>query len=861
MDDGAAGGGSGSSGLLRKFREAQADRAEADKTVAALRSMLLARGETDGSIDATIDEVLFKGLKGAHGVPGRGEAPTVAFGASRELLMRELRSMRARAAASRGVITEMTDGGKSIGGGGDLGARKALSSVAAALEHLAENGWGKKDGVAHVTFAGMDTGLHRRARSANPPGEPASGGGRRRTPRSSNASPRSSRRATPRVSSSTLGGPAGRAAGGSDVVALNAMGARMQQRLEQQLRALERSQRLLEERHREESARLEREMMEKAETARRAEEAAREAEERAAAAAKEAVDASSASLRALRSEEDVGATEEPGEATDLLRERAAEELRASTESVQAEAAAAAAAAAAAKQVREAEAMRAQLEEFRARAAEEREELHRRQTLEVERQQAAAAAELNRVIAAGFERQESAMKDALNAAAVREEAALREVTRRAVEEAAKHAGSLERDLGAARAEARALREEVAASDATKHEVKALQRRLLAAQVDARLGWAEVQKLHLARMARMEAAMGGFNQREEMLLTELNECRVQLEIETREHARLRETHREVVAEAAAGREARHASEVDAAKAAEAAAAARDAAVREVSRAREAASRDVANVRAHFESLAAAGKPRADAALSAAVESLHAELAEARRQRSVTEADLFNAMRVLRGYSADLAAARQELVALHAAEMRRQERAVAEDTERAALEEAKAKALGTNLRLGGLGGGDTGRGSPSGPPSSSQHAADDASGSGVDRNDSPLVRAYLGVSDAAGPGKDWVGKGAPSMASGVHGVMGVSGGVVTGGDVTGVGAAGVDVVAMARRRLESAGRKTTAGGPTVGGLAEADLEAGGRSPPVRPRSPEVEGLLGKSEEARGRLEELARTLRGTE
>ena len=27
-------------------------------------------------------------------------------------------------------------------------------------------------------------------------------------------------------------------------------------------------------------------------------------------------------------------------------------------------------------------------------------------------------------------------------------------------------------------------------------------------------------------RMEAAMGGFNQREEMLLTELNECRVQL-----------------------------------------------------------------------------------------------------------------------------------------------------------------------------------------------------------------------------------------------------------------------------------------------------------------------------------------------
>ena len=140
-----------------------------------------------------------------------------------------------------------------------------------------------------------------------------------------------------------------------------------------------------------------------------------------------------------------------------------------------------------------------------------------------------------------------MKDAMEASARREEAALREVTKRAAVEAAKHAGTLERDLGAARAEARALREEVAASDATRHEVKALQRRLLAAQVDARIGWQEVQKLHLARMERMEAAMGGFNHREETLLTELNECRVQLEIETREHARLRETHREVAAEA--------------------------------------------------------------------------------------------------------------------------------------------------------------------------------------------------------------------------------------------------------------------------------------------------------------------------
>ena len=103
-------------------------------------------------------------------------------------------------------------------------------------------------------------------------------------------------------------------------------------------------------------------------------------------------------------------------------------------------------------------------------------------------------------------------------------------------------------------------------------------------------------------------------------------------------------------------RYATELSAARAGEAAAAARDAAVREVSKAHQTALSDIAIVRAHFETLSATGKPRADAALAAAVESLTAELAEARRQRSAVEADLFEAMRKLRGYSADLAAARQ-------------------------------------------------------------------------------------------------------------------------------------------------------------------------------------------------------------
>ena len=98
---------------------------------------------------------------------------------------------------------------------------------------------------------------------------------------------------------------------------------------------------------------------------------------------------------------------------------------------------------------------------------------------------------------------------------------------------------------------------------------------------------------------------------------------------------------------------------------------------------------------------------------------------------------------------------------------------------------------------------------------------------------------------------------MMSGVHSLVGVGGGAVTGGDVTGVGAGGVDVVAMARRRLEIA--KSPAGSPGGGGggggvgSGGGNLEGGENRPP-RVESPDMKSLLKGSEEARARLEALA-------
>jgi hypothetical protein len=255
---------------------------------------------------------------------------------------------------------------------------------------------------------------------------------------------------------------------------------------------------------------------------------------------------------------------------------------------------------------------------------------------------------------------------------------------------------------------------------------------------------------------------------------------------------------------------------------------------------------------------------------------------KQRAAVEADLFEAMRKLRGYSADLAAARQELIALHAEKLLRQELDASDAATAADVARAAATGAGALGRFGGFG--SNRGGSPS--AESPHHTF----GSGAALISPPSAGAgargassSFGGAAAAAPGASlspgalesgWVGKGAPSMMSGVHGLVGVSGRAATGADVTGVGAAGVDVVAMARRRLElskspsgspgggggggSQGvRSSSPGGGGLGSLTESDLggedrRSGGGA--KTPGSPEINALLKGSEEARARLEVLA-------
>ena len=208
--------------------------------------------------------------------------------------------------------------------------------------------------------------------------------------------------------------------------------------------------------------------------------------------------------------------------------------------------------------------------------------------------------------------------------------------------------------------------VAAAEASAavREVAKLQKRLLAAQVDARLGWRETQKLHAARMENMAAKLVEYTSREQRLSDELHKCGVQLELERREHARLRGMHAEMWKETSVARRGRYEAELAASTAAEGAAA-RDAAVREISKSRDVALAEMARLRAHYESIAAANpKAQGKAEAATVVEALNAELAEALRQRRSVEGDLQDALRRLRLHAADLVASRREILSLREA-----------------------------------------------------------------------------------------------------------------------------------------------------------------------------------------------------
>ena len=692
--------------LLAKFRRAQADRAEQDKVIAAMRGLLRRAGASPEMIDRAVDRELFPGVENPS------DESVVAPGSSRELLMREVRRLRAREKAASGVVTAKTGGPRAPGGGGSFEARSRLAAVAAALEDVADGrapaaslgtvGVVGTVGIVGTVAAPLPVAL---ASPGMPPPPPPV------------AIP------PPSPSPSVLSDIDGAAA-------MDALERRLGRQLEHQARMMEATTRQLEAQHREDTARLEREAKARAEEVKRAR---RESEQLVAETAERVVDVARRSLPQTPVPtprgRDIGAREEPGgdgggrgdkaadkasdKAAMKMNERMAEVIDDLVDELRLGAETAAERDETRKQEHALVAKR--LEEvtkshsvnLKAAKADiarvTRDEIAKLDKVSEERSRDLAATVLasEQVVSLrveeGIERNASEVKAAVEVARTKEEAArakdIAEVAEK-IDEAATaataRAAALERELAAAlerlelelvgaRGETAKIRREfeetahsraetrVAAAEASAavREVAKLQKRLLAAQVDARLGWRETQKLHAARMENMAAKLVEYTSREQRLSDELHKCGVQLELERREHARLRGMHSEMWKETSVARRGRYEAELAASTAAEAAAAARDAAVREISKSRDVALAEMARLRAHYESLAAANpKAQGKAEAATVVEALNAELAEALRERRSVEGDLQDALRRLRLHAADLVASRREILSLREA-----------------------------------------------------------------------------------------------------------------------------------------------------------------------------------------------------
>ena len=589
--------------LLAKFRRAQADRAEQDKVIAAMRGLLRRAGATPEMIDRAVDRELFPGVENPS------DESVVAPGSSRELLMREVRRLRAREKAASGVVTAKTGGPRAPGGGGSFEARSRLAAVAAALEDVVGT-----VGIVGTVAAPLPVAL---ASPGMPPPPPPV--------------------AIPPPSPSVLSDIDGAAA-------MDALERRLGRQLEHQALMIEATTRQLEAQHREDTARLEREAKARAEEVKRAR---RESEQLVAETAERVVDVARRSLPQTPVPtprgRDIGAREEPGgdgggrgdkaadkasdKAAMKMNERMAEVIDDLVDELRLGAETAAERDESRKQEHALVAKR--LEEvtkshsMNLKAAKAdiarvtRDEIAKLDKVNEERARDLAATVLasEQVLSIrveeGVERNASEVKAAVEVARTKEEAArakdiadVAEKIDEAATAATARAASLERELAAAlerlelelvgaRGETAKIRREfeetahtraetrVAAAEASAavREVAKLQKRLLAAQVDARLGWRETQRLHAARMENMAAKLVEYTSRERRLSDELHERGVQLELERREHARLRGMHAEMWKETSVARRGRYEAELAASTAAEAAAAARGAAVREI------------------------------------------------------------------------------------------------------------------------------------------------------------------------------------------------------------------------------------------------------------------------------------------
>ena len=680
--------------LLTKFRALQTDLAERDKTVEALKDMLRRGGAPETAIDRHVAKHLFPGVDvsaiGATPVAAsaatgtssvelgtdakRGNPLGIVPGASRELMEREIRSLRARLASTSGVVTRMTSNRRAAGGGGDFAARDELSRVASLLERLGED---------------MDGGGDR--------GEGRLGG-------------ISAAKAKSAAESESSRGALDRSSGGA--FREDGMEARLAARLDGQTA-------LLRDWRDDESARLREELAEKAGEAR----SARDAAARAAANLRDAERATDA-LRVKHAE----ATAEARASADSARRASAavaETLRETLEQLRG------------TLERQVAATRGVVGDVAAADEQRsvfRDDVLSRLDAHAAALEAAAAAEASRRAAAeaAHEADEATFATLCETAA----ASTRDAAERA-RDAADVIEAMASDVRFVRNEVesrsselanesndrdltvREAREAASTAAATLKEVRLTQRRLLAAHAEAR-ETSERTRADVAANARR------FEEKELETRASLRDARAGLKAETEKNARLRRELDAAETKAEDAADARYAAELDAARAAEAARATRDAAMREIAESRADATRRLSEARAAYEAEidkasaveaarnsqperpeafsepndpefafsqqkptadvpavrvalffpgaeeeaeeAARARAAAEAARAAIVLAAKAEADAHARARAAAEADAREAARMLRERAADLAAARAEIHMLRAALRRR-------------------------------------------------------------------------------------------------------------------------------------------------------------------------------------------------
>lgn len=576
---------SSTSGLLAKFRALQTDLAERDKTVEALKDMLRRGGAPETAIDRHVAKHLFPGVDvsavrsgegdGTGAKSARAETSTrksseredarrgnplgIVPGASRELMEREIRSLRARLAATSGVVTRATSNRRAVGGGGDFAARDELSRVASVLERLGEDIGTEKSSTS------VETKAETKADKSGFGADTTEGRAR-------------SKGALDRVGNVTS----------SAASSAQGMEARLAARLENQTA-------LLRDWREEEATRLREELMEKAGEAR----SAREAATRALAKLRDAEKAMDA-LRVTHAEATLearacaNAARSASETVAARLRETLEQLRSSVETqiVETRVVAGRVATMDATQKTASSSFRADvLSRLDAHASAletaAADEARRRSEAEEQHERDEATFAMLCETAAASTRDAAARsRDAADALD-----AISENVRFVRDEITKQNETLASDLRDRDETVSVAKEAASTASLAMKEVRLTQRRLIAAHAEAR---------ETSAHARVETdeARSAFEAKDFARSEALRDLRARLDVETEKTSRLQRECEALRVAASDAADARYAAEVNAARAAEASLATRDFAMREIADARADALRTLGEARAAYD-----------------------------------------------------------------------------------------------------------------------------------------------------------------------------------------------------------------------------------------------------------------------